>query len=204
MVTVILVDTPRSLWPMLSRACLPLWLMISLMLPLSLKWGKQIDWAHQVKLVCIKHAGSWLSTIFLTFTVFIYTRKILEANNLPIQRKKSCWSLGLHSEDLRVSRSLRLFKIIRDAMQKSVNFCVHPKMPIQRLQSTGAFLAASFIGVALLQWCSGGLRVINGVDVSVFNRNLRHQHSRKPRVRRRELLNNISPCSWWRHGDEAV
>ena len=61
---------------------------------------KQIVWSHQVKLVCIKHAGSWLSTTLAAFTICLYMERYSEATNLPVTAKKTFRSLGLNCINL--------------------------------------------------------------------------------------------------------
>ena len=49
---------------------------------------KQSVWSHQVKLVCIKHAGSWLSTTLAAFTICLYMERYWKQPTCPLQRKK--------------------------------------------------------------------------------------------------------------------
>ena len=174
---------------MLFRACLPLWLMICLMLPLSLKWGKQIVWSHQVKLVCIKHAGSSLYTTLSVLTICLYIERYWKQTTCPLQQKESCWSPWRSLWGFTGFEECKWVCVIRAhvcwRLGRVADSPRWSKMPNSE--------AAGFIRVALLQWCSAVLRVINGADVSVSNRNLRHERCRKPCVRRRELLNNNLP-----------
>lgn len=49
---------------------------------------KQTVWSHQVKLVCIKHAGSWLSTTLAAFTICLFVERYWKQPTCPLQRKK--------------------------------------------------------------------------------------------------------------------
>lgn len=212
---------------------------------------KQIVWSHQVKLVCIKHAGSWLSTTLAAFTICLYKERYWKQPTCPLQRKKHFEALA--STALTYHRFLPKlqhtgllgFEAWREIGDKLMQLCHGFRGVLRLVKSFGMRScrslcdscarvletwqggrqpkmpnseAAGFIRMALLQWFSAVLRVINGrlntettpiwqvskLEWSQCSTATYATSALGNRVCAEENCWTISRCWWWRHGHEAV